>query len=47
MSVWTLFGPAHPVSVSRRDDAASGFTTMVLYVKDGGCYRPYELLGGP
>jgi hypothetical protein len=43
----TLFGRAHRVLVGSRDDAASGFTTMVLYVEDGGCYRPYVLSGGP
>jgi hypothetical protein len=46
-SIWTLFGPAHPVLVSHRDDAAHGFATMGVYVMDGSCYRPYELLGGP
>lgn len=46
-SISTLFGPAHPVLVSHRDDAASGFTTMGVYVRDGSCYRPYEVLGGP
>lgn len=46
-SISTLLGPSHPVLVSSRDGPASGFTTMVLYVEDAGCYRPYALLGGP
>lgn len=46
-SISTFFGSAHPVLVGSRDDLASGFTTMVLYVGDATCYRPYVLLGGP
>jgi len=46
-SISTLLGSAHSVLVSSRDDPAGGFTTMVLYVEDGKCYRPYGLLGGP
>lgn len=41
--VETLLGPAYPVFTV----STAGLTTVVLYVKAGGCYVPFALEGGP
>jgi hypothetical protein len=45
-SIWTLLGSAHSVQVPANMNLAK-YTTTVLFVKDGACYRPYGLSGGP
>jgi hypothetical protein len=42
--VFTLLGPSHPIETVTITEALSA---MVLYVRDGACYRPYSLSGGP
>lgn len=43
----TLFGPSHAVAEDRGEQARPDLTPVVLWVRDGTCYRPYALLGGP
>jgi hypothetical protein len=45
-TLWTLFGPPRSI-VTTSSGAVPGVTTTVIFVHDGGCYRPYELEGGP
>lgn len=39
----TLFGAQHKILAT----PLQGYTTMVLFVEDGACYRTYVIEGGP
>jgi hypothetical protein len=43
--IFTLLGPSHDVLVVK--GVPAGMTSTVIFVRDGPCFRPYELLGGP
>ena len=46
VSISTLLGPTHSLLVPHGEKLGIG-TLTVLFVRDGGCYRVYQLSGGP